>query len=158
MLGDNQVERHGPIVEQTPDGRHVEHGLRGLSNLVQTEHVHQHADDAEIPGSAWERDIVVGHGHGARDADVGNVRVRRIEIANYVHIVSAVCQCPQVRQEHHVMAVPVVREHSENTSRGRAVKRGHRGRDEKIRHSGVHHNFPCSVARTNIRLIVGTLT
>ncbi|KAE9545681.1 hypothetical protein AGLY_001224 [Aphis glycines] len=132
MFGDDQVKRRGSVIEQVPDGRHVEQTFCCLGHVVQTDHYLQRFDDAKVPGIVRHSNVVVGHGHGTGDTDVGNFRVRRCEIADYVHVVSAVCQSPQVRHEHHVMAVPLVREHSEYASRGRAVRSGHGGSDEQI--------------------------
>lgn len=152
VLGDDQVKRGVGIAEQPDHVGRPEHGLRGPGQAVQYGHVRPRAGHAELPPFR-ERDVVVGHRHRAEHADVRYVRMRRLEIADDVHVVAAVRQRPQIRQEHHVMAVPVVREHAEYAHPGRYLQDGgeqcHReygggGGGGDVDHDGVR-----SAARSN---------
>jgi len=70
--------------------------------------------------------------------------MRRVEIADDMHVVPAVSQRLQVRQEHHVMAVPVVRKHAEYASRrhAAAVRRLQKGgnAEQQRGNGGINHD------------------
>lgn len=97
MFSDDQVVRVDRAIDQLPDGRQAERGLRVLGQVVQGHGVGQHAEQperAQPVRRVHERHVVVVQRHRALHADVPDARVSRVVVADDVYVVAAVCQSP----------------------------------------------------------------
>lgn len=99
----------------------------------------QQLDDPRPRRNLRERHVFVKRSRCAPNIDIRNARMRRRKVADDMHIVTAICQSAQVRQESHVMTVPLVRKHAQYAGRGYAAN-GQNGKQRYCSLDGVYHD------------------